>query len=257
MKIKILLSMIFLGLTLGIFADSQVQKTFSEAINKYQNKNYKEALKDFKKIEKTGLNDDKIFYNIGNCYFRLGKLGRAIQYYKIALKANPNNKKVKKDLKYALTLTKDKQSLDNKTMVEKTIIRIYNYFSANFAAIISLIFFLGIILILNIIVMNYKGREKTVPIFILIVLLIFFIGFSIISYLKWKNFHNISEGVLIISTEAGYSGPSDDFTRVFTIHEGMIFKIVKSDGDWTQIQLNNGLGGWIRNSTIGKIALSE
>lgn len=257
MKIKFFAIMILIGLAFAISANSLTETTFSDGIKNYQNKNYKLALKDFKKIENTGLNDDKIFYNIGNCYFRLGKLGRAIQYYKIALKVNPNNKKARKDLEYSLTLTKDKQRIENKSMAEKTILRIYNYFSPNLSAIISLLFFLGIILTLNIMILNFKGREKTVPIFIMIILIIFFIGFSTISYLKWKNFHNITEGVLLTSTEAGYSGPSEDFTRVFTIHEGMIFKIEKSDGDWCQIQLNNGLGGWIRNEAIGKIGLTE
>jgi tetratricopeptide (TPR) repeat protein len=257
MKNTFLLLLIILGLTFGIAANSLSENAFSNGIENYQNKKYKQALKDFKKIEKTGLNDDKIYYNIGNCYFRLGKLGHAIQYYKIALKVNPNNEKVRKDLEYVLTMTKDKQNLEEISLTEKTLLKIYNFFSPNFSAILSLLFFGGIILIVNIIIMKFRGREKTIPIFIFIILLILFIIFSSFSYLKWKNYHNVNEGVLLSSVEPGFSGPSEDFTRVFTIHEGMIFKIVKSDGDWTQIQLNNGLGGWIKRVAIGKIRLTE
>ncbi|HHE38945.1 MAG TPA: SH3 domain-containing protein, partial [Candidatus Cloacimonetes bacterium] len=64
-----------------------------------------------------------------------------------------------------------------------------------------------------------------------------------------------SEAVLISQSAVGFSGPSNEFTRVFTIHEGMIFDIEKEENNWSLIKLTNGLGGWIESKNLEKIKI--
>jgi uncharacterized protein YgiM (DUF1202 family) len=77
------------------------------------------------------------------------------------------------------------------------------------------------------------------------------------SYIKWQRYTDESQAVLLTDSAIGYSGPDSDFTRVFTIHEGMIFQIEQQQEDWSLIKLQNGLGGWIRNSNFQKILLAK
>ena len=59
---------------------------FSKANNLYQNGKYSEAIKLYTSIEKQGLKSDDLFFNLGNCYYKLNKVAPSIYYYEKALK---------------------------------------------------------------------------------------------------------------------------------------------------------------------------
>jgi tetratricopeptide (TPR) repeat protein len=75
----------------------------------YQLKKYKEALEEFSKIdlEKADIQKSDLFYNIGNSFFRLNQLDKALQFYKKSLLANDGDVNAKKN--FELTLKKIQQ----------------------------------------------------------------------------------------------------------------------------------------------------
>ena len=86
------------------------QAKFNEANALYKMKKYKNALKLYNQIDDKNLKE-KIEYNKGNCYAKMGKIDKAIKSYKNALQLNPNDK----DAKYNLELLeKQKQKKQNK-----------------------------------------------------------------------------------------------------------------------------------------------
>ena len=239
----------------SIFAVSQIDTIHKEAINSYQDKDYQAALEKFSLIENEGIVNSDLYYNIGNCYFRLNEIGRAILYYKKALKVRSDHKAARRNLEYALTFTKDKQNSENESVIRSFWLKAFDSISINLLAIILFLIFALIIILISIIIIHFKNREKTVPIFITTILITFFSAFLIISVLKWQEFHKDDEAVLLSTSPIGYSGPGEDFTRVFTIHEGMIFTIERSEENWSLIKLENGLGGWINKDTFVRIEL--
>ena len=73
----------------------------------YINGNYTEALEYYTAILNEGKYSSKLYYNVGNTYFKLGDMGRAILYYNRALRLTPNSEDVQHNLKIALAHTKD------------------------------------------------------------------------------------------------------------------------------------------------------
>ena len=196
-----------------------------------------------------------LYYNIGNCYFRLNEIGRSILYFKKAIKVRSDHQAARRNLEYALTFTKDKQNSESNNVIRSFWQKAFDSLSINILAIITLIIFILIILLICYMIIHFRNREKTVPIFITTILVFIFTAFLIVSFLKWQEFHNTDEAVLLSTSAIGYSGPGQDFTRVFTIHEGMIFTVERNEGDWSLIKLENGLGGWIKNDTFVRIEL--
>jgi Ca-activated chloride channel family protein len=83
---------------------------YNEADSLYKMKKYKEALDIYNQIKDKKL-AEKVEYNKGNCYAKMGKIDKAINSYKNVLKLNPNDK----DAKYNLELLeKKKQHKQNK-----------------------------------------------------------------------------------------------------------------------------------------------
>lgn len=235
---------------------SQIDTMHQKAIAAYNNKDYQSALENFSLIENEGIVNADLFYNIGNCYFRLNEIGRSILYFKKALKVRSDHQAARRNLDHALTFTQDKQNADDNSIIRSFWLKAFDSFSLNFLASITLFLFFIIIILISFMIIHYRNREKTVPIFLTTIFLILFIILLIISILKWQVFHNNDEGVLLSKSAIGFSGPGKDFTRVFTIHEGMIFTIERSEANWSLIKLENGLGGWINKDTFVRIQLN-
>jgi len=248
--------LLILLFTVTSLTASQIDIMHQNAITDYNNKDYQKALDNFSQIENEGIVNADLYYNIGNCYFRLNEIGRSILYFKKALKVRSNHHAARRNLKYALTFTKDKQDSHQNSVIRSFWIKAFESFSLNFLALMTLFLFLVIIILIIFMIMHYRNREKTVPIFLTSIFLFLFVIFLIISILKWQAYHNDDEGVLLSKSAIGYSGPGEDFTRVFTIHEGMIFTIERSEDNWSLIKLENGLGGWINQDTFVRVQIN-
>ena len=241
-------------LTISTITFSQINEIYDNAVENNKQNQFAEALDLFLQIEHSGVQNADLFYNIGNCYFRLENLGKAILYFKKSLKIDSTHKSARRNLEYALTLTKDIQNNANADDVVRSFWhKTFDSFSLNLLAIIMLIIFTFIIFIIIHIILFFGGREKNVPVFILIILIAIFIIFIVLFTLKNTAYQSENEAVIISHTAIGYSGPSEEFTRVFTIHEGMICQIEKTENEWSLIKLNNGIGGWILTKNLKKI----
>ena len=238
--------------SLRIFADT-ADDVYQEAVSTYENYEFEDALVGFLKLEFQGIINADLFYNIGNCNFRLNKIGLSILYYKKALKADPEHSESNRNLKYALTFTKDKQTNEENDAVSTFWRKIKTKLYLNTTALILLIIGFFIVLLVNTAILKFRGREKTGLNFAITIGVILFLVFGLIGYLNLQDYYNTNQAVLIQKTAIAYSGPGSEFTRQFTIHEGMIFDIEKQENDWSLIKLSNGLGGWIKTELFEKI----
>ncbi|MEA2097439.1 MAG: hypothetical protein U9P73_12215 [Candidatus Cloacimonadota bacterium] len=252
---KTIFTLISMFIVINIFTVNQIELIHQEAIDLYNEKNYQTALDKFILIENEGIVNSDLYYNIGNCYFRINEIGRSILYFKKALKVRSDHQAARRNLDYALTFTQDKQDSESESVIRSFWQKAFDAVSINLLAIITLFIFAAIIFFISLMIIRFRNREKTVPIFITTILIFFFIAFLIVSFLKWQEFHKQNEAVLLSSSAIGYSGPGKDFTRVFTIHEGMIFTIERDEENWSLIKLENGLGGWINKDTFVIIKL--
>ena len=245
---KLFLIIILSIIIFQIYGENIQSEIFDKAVTHYKNREFEDALDKFKQIENQGILNSELLVNIGNCYFRIDQLGMSILYYKKALKISPNYEKAVRNFEYATSLSIDAQQEDDIDFFSKLLKNIYKSLSVNFLAYLSLFIFLFIAFLINFLIFKYRGKEKTFQYFILIILILFFtVSFSL-ALNKWQDLASNNEAVLIADSAIGYSGPGSDFTRVFTIHEGNVFKIIRSQDSWTLIQLDSGLGGWINNN---------
>ncbi|PID28186.1 MAG: hypothetical protein CSB55_05870 [Candidatus Cloacimonadota bacterium] len=247
---------IFVILIISLQASAGRNETIiANAEEAYENRKFDVALTEYTKLLNDNVINSDLFYNIGNCYFRLDKLGLAVLYYKKSLLLDPGNESAFKNLSLALSMTKDKQSVESSDFISKVAKNIFGMLSLNILAVIILILIFLAVLNVNLMLLKYRNREKTVPVFWLFITLTFLIVFIFLAYAKNDYIYNSKQGVAIGSVIAGFSGPGEEFTRVFTIHEGMMFTIMKTEDDWSQIKLENGIGGWIPANQIGRCAI--
>ena len=80
---------------------------FSKANDLYKNGEYSKAIELYLNIEKSGLESDDLFFNLGNSYYKLNKVAPSIYYYEKALKINPMHHDASNNLVFAKRMTID------------------------------------------------------------------------------------------------------------------------------------------------------
>lgn len=255
MKRNIILIIILTSILFLSAFEQNIDTINREAIEEYQNKNYESALEKFTQIESQGVIDANLFYNIANCWFRQENLGKAILYYKKALRVNPRHSLAEKNLDFTLTLTRDKIETPDPGALQKMIKTLYHSFTINSLAITGLILFAILVFLLVIMQTVYRFRDKSLPVFFIFLVLIMLTATIITATMKFNAYHDDNNAVILAPTAVGFSGPGSEYTRVFTVHEGMTCRIEDKNDNWVLIKLPNGIGGWIESNLLEKVTL--
>ena len=218
---------------------------FNMANLSYTNQNYEEAILMYKDILSQGNENYKVYYNLGNCYYKNKDWANAIWHYEKSLKIHQNTKTIEN-----LGLTKRKIVDKIEPLPElfykrwwKNLYQLFKIQTWQILAIISI----WICLILNILnyFINTQLYHKTIPYLLLISFL-----FASISYSSFKNNIDKKEGIIFTSSLVVYSAPTDNSTDLFSLHAGTKIEIVDEIGEWVNIKTINGNRGWIKEGNF-------
>lgn len=253
MKRAFILLITVLSFNILLHSFSTNEEVFQRGVNAYEERNYELALTSFLHLIEEGIINAELYYNTGNTFFRLDNLGAAILYYKKGLRLEPHNQLLRKNLNYLLSLTQDRQLTEETNPFLKIMRQFVYSLPLNSLFLLTLICFALLIFIVNVIIIFYHKKDKTIPLFILSFMMIIFIMTGSVLYYRWHKFTDDSEAVLLASAATGYSGPAEDYTTLFRIHEGMIFRVEMSGPEWSRVKLPTGITGWIKNETFQRV----
>jgi tetratricopeptide (TPR) repeat protein len=254
-NIKLIVAFLFI-IFLVAYDIAEAQENASlylKAESAYKNRDYGTAIATYHKILANEVIAPEVFYNLGNCYYKVDSIGKAIQYYEKARKLIGDEEDLMHNLKLAHNLTVDKIEPMPEFVVTSTWKNIVNFKTADQWGNYALLNFLLVFVMLVIFQLAKQTKLKKV-----------FFGFSILLFLVSGLFYvlakgrlnadnSINQGVLIVNSSAVKSAPQSSSTDLFVIHEGTVFKIIEIQKDWMKIRLDNGNLGWIQKKVIGEI----
>jgi tetratricopeptide (TPR) repeat protein len=221
-------------------------------VYEYQNNNFAEALNHFHSAELAGLSNPDLYFNIGNTYFRLNNLPFAIIYYKKALSLNSSHKGANENLNFALSITRDRQLDDDENFISNFVISLVYLYPINTLLIIVLTL-LAIIIILIHLQLYFAESDRTILRFVCFVLFFAWLGISCLTISRIMLLHNNNDAVVIDNIVNVYSGPSESFQRLFTIHEGTVLKVQRDENGWSQVSTLTGFSGWVESTSFRRI----
>lgn len=218
---------------------------FSEANNLYKNEKFEEAIVAYKKIENQRLVSSELYYNLGNCYYKLNKVGPSIYYYEKALQLNPTNEDVKNNLVFARRLALDTIEELPKTVFQKINENLLQKLTYNEWAVVVVIFsFLGSVLFLLYYFANSPSNKRFY--FTTSLLSFVFLGLSFfITYNQYLFTKNNKEAIVFAEKTEARNAPTLNAEEVFTLHEGTKIIVLDMVDNWKKIKLADGKLGWI------------
>lgn len=237
---------------ISVFTQAQdLSSQFKQGNEAYKAGEFKKALELYSSVEEAGKTSAELNYNMGNCYFRLNKVGHAILNYEKALKQDPSLEEAQINLSRAETLTVDKIE----QLPLPGIIRVYkgflNLLNTEGWALVSLGFVLAFfVLVLLINFSKNSTLKKSLflvnSINLLLVLLTLIFAFSSKHYDK-------DELVLVKDNVYIKSEPTKSGQDLFILHEGTKVQLKQENNAWIQIKLSDGLIGWVEKGAFKKI----
>ncbi len=247
----VLLLLMFFTMT-PAFAASPAE-TKAQADSAYVKEDYQTAAKLYEQVLKGG-EDAAVYYNLGNAYFRMEELTRAIICYERSLKLDPSDDDTRFNLQLARSKTIDKIEPASEMFFITWYRSMVNAMSIDARAIQSLVFLVValISLLLFLFVDRVLLRKIALGAFALCVLLCIY---SIVMAWQQKHWNETSSAAVVTASSTTVkSSPSANSQDSFVLHEGTHVDI--TDGsmqEWKEIKLTDGKQGWIATKDIEEI----
>ena len=237
---------VFLLLIIASSVTAQnVDSLFVSANSLYKNGKVEAAIEKYKEIESKGLVSSELYYNLGNSYYKLNKVGPSIYYYEKGLKINPLNEDIKNNLVFAKRL-----ALDNIEELPKTVLQKFNKnyvqkLSYNqWAIVVVVLSFLASILFLLFYFAEVPAKKRvyfvtSIVSFILLLVSVF------ITYNQYNNSKNNVEAIIFAEKTEVRNAPTLNSEAIFNLHEGTKVLVLDAVDNWKKIRIADGKIGWI------------
>lgn len=229
------------------------QTGFEKGNTLYQKGKYDQAISEYKNVLASRKHSAELYFNIGNCYYKLNKVAPSIYYYEKALVLNPEDAETLNNLKFAQKLQIDEIKVIPKVGFSKLIQNVTSAFHYNTWAWISVCFSMLFLLFF----MGYYFSQTTAlkrTFFFGMFGIFFLLLISISASIFEKNhFENDKPAIVFAEMVLVKSEPQKLSSTVVTLHEGTKVFVEEAMGNWRKIQLTDATEGWIESSAIKEV----
>ena len=218
----------------------------------YNEGDFERAVDEWRTCADNGIENSDLYYNLGNAYFRGGKLGFAIYYYKSALRLDPSNDDILHNLKYAQAMTRDKVDEDGEeNPLLAGLFKAHHALSLKAQMFVLLGLFWAMALVAIARRISRSDRQKNILIGTLFVLSAIFCIIAMSAGYKVFVAETEIEGVVTAKDADVTSAPSDKSQTLNTLFEGTNFEVLSEQGNFAEIRLGEKVRGFVKQSDIG------
>ena len=235
------------------FSSEQVDSVFNNSNELYISGEYQKALNGYLSILDKQINNQLLYYNIANSYYKLNQLGYARVYYEKTKLYDPGDL----DVNHNLKIINSKLIDDIQVVPEFFLIKVFkqycNWLSLNQWVWVFFVLLYLVLVLCLFFIFSTSFYFKNILLRLLFIFIPLFVLSSTALIYSNKIFNSTNYGVLVSPNEYVKIAPSKESDDYFIIHNGIKFKIIDSLGVWTRILLTDGKDGWIQNKNFIKI----
>ncbi len=245
---------LLLGLLLGWFLPLCAQEsTLKEAEEAYAKEDYTQAIELYESVLKSYGESAMVYYNLGNAYYKAGKVAPAILNYERALLLNPGDSDTRFNLQVARQKTVDKIEPIGEFFLTRWIGTVEDVYSADGWAKWGITSFLLFISCLVLFFFSKWIRLKKIGFFAGICFLLISLVANLFADSQQDKLLHRADAIVFASTVTVKSSPDASGTDLFILHEGTKVTIKSTLGEWSEIQLEDGNVGWMPSKEIQQI----
>ena len=227
----------FLFVLCGTINAAETPSHFEQANRLYEQGKYADAASLYESMIKAGRHSPAVFFNLGNCYFKSGNLGRALYNYRIAERIAPRDPDIQGNLRFT------REHVSGAVSVTPTIWnRLLHYFTLNEIAVFCSILFWTWTALACVMALRpaLKAKLRTYAVIVQGLLVAGVILLVSASFAARKRF------AIVTSSQATvHLGPVAESQAAFTAPTGTELKLLARRDGWFQVSDRSDRSGWV------------
>ncbi len=244
---KLVLLVCFFSFYIGM---AQNTALFNRATEQYNKGEYSKAVESYERILENGEHSAELYFNLGNCHYKLNAIGPSIFYYEKALLLKPNDSEIMNNLSYAQNMRLDAVEEMPKTEIAQAYESLVNFLSFDqwsyLAVSLTILFVLAYLAYFFLRFATHKRIAFITGIFSLILGVVC----VLLAYLQYQDFKNDNPAIIFSKEVKVTSEPNTNSEAVFTLHEGTKVNVLEHFNDWNKIRIADGQTGWILDDNL-------
>jgi len=251
MKKLVIIALLMLGINSGSIAreDNTSGVLLDSARLHYDNGDFVKAADVYLSFTDSGAVSTGLFYNLGNCYFKLGDKARAVLYFEKALDLDGSNENAAHNLSIVNGTLVDKFEVTPTFSVRPFFKAINNVISYDLLGLLSIVCLFGAAITF------YFIKKKGVKVrFINSWLILVVAGLLYLwGAVQKTEVTSVTAGIVSMNGLRVRSEPNENSTLLFDLNEGTKIEIIQINSDWLNVKTQDGNQGWVQSVLIFKI----
>lgn len=231
-----------------VAAATETARTFMDGTQAYREKDWPAAIGAFEHLAQKGVNNGRLFYNLGNAYLKNDDIGRALLWYERAKKLIPDDPDLQFNYDYALTLIQDEQKQKDSSLPR---ILFFWKYRLHPPTVRWLAIVLNALLWAALAVLAIRRKHLLRPSIILMASAAMI--FSATAVYNFIEAARLRDAIILPATVAVRSGFSDSATQLFVLHAGTKVRVERESDDHLLIRYTEDKIGWVKKDDAGVI----
>jgi tetratricopeptide (TPR) repeat protein len=213
---------------------------------------FRRSAERFQVLVHDGIENGKLWYNLGNAQLQAGEIGEAIGAYRSAQRYIPSDGRVTANLQHARSKVSNPIKSESTTSILKRLAFWHDSLPTQLRLTIGIIFWFGCWSIVSVRLFRTIPGFKTASISLgcAALALGISVGADIVDQHQDHGVLTANEVIVRKGNGVNYAPMLKD-----PIHEGIEFDIIEKRPDWLHIKLPNGSTGWIQEEDAQIVTL--
>lgn len=226
------------------------ERLWDEAGTAYINGNYSGAVATYEELAARGLSSAKLFYNLGNAYFKEDRLGKAILNYRRALRLAPGSDDIRYNLSVAEARTKDNIEQIPVFFLTEWMRGLRSTMSCTAWSVLSLAALALALALFLVFLLSQRLSLRKAGFYGTLLSALIFVAATWFAAGERREMLDRSEGVVMASSVAVKSSPDKSATDLFVLHEGTLVEVTGRLDGWSEVKIADGKKGWLESRTV-------
>ena len=238
----------------------EAEAEWQRGIEAYSAKEYAVAKEAFERVEAMGYLSADLYYNLANTYLKLGEqhdkrysegeLGRAILNYRRALKLDPTMDDARYNLDIVHDYTNDTEPIPHGVMGSMWL-AMSGIMSSNGWSLTSILSLVSALVMIMFYLLSSLIALRKVAFFSSIALFFIFVLSTAFAISQRRAMGQSSEAVILCDDISSVHASPDNTSKVIRQpSQGVSVKILRTHGDWSEIEFVDGEKGWIPSKSV-------
>ena len=239
-----------LGASMNIQA-KDLDSLWTAGVQAYTDGKFSDASAAWTSIEESGQKSAKLYYNLGNAWFKQGNYPKAILNYERALRLDPSYSDARYNLEFTSNFVQDKIEPVPEFILKSVARKVCYVMGSNAWAVIFLVLLAAALVMGLLFLLGSSVGKRRAGFYCGIVLLLLSAG--ALSFSIWQESDSVKTDTAIVMSPVSSvkSSPSSGSSKdLFVIHEGTKVTILDEVGSWKNIALADGRQGWITSNEL-------